>query len=231
MNNDTKESQSLRCTSCGVPWVDHMGIIGTCAENIKLRKEVLELLAVIHRDGGHHTDAVGIEASIQDAIKKFYDETSNREPQEVLDIWAENETLKKENNELRFVVAKLEKESKEWNLRLQDPEPIQVLSVSVKPTTQNKNNEIINALYKLHNVSDLAMYGVGRNIMIDVIDEINRLHNERDEARRLYCVMAANVMYKSENKSTAEHIANYKNWDCYESDTLSQEVSQERGTQ
>ena len=37
--------------------------------------------------------------------------------------------LKKENDALRFVVAKLEKESKEWNLRLQDPEPIQVLSV------------------------------------------------------------------------------------------------------
>jgi len=38
--------------------------------------------------------------------------------------------LKKENDALRFVVAKLEKESKEWNLRLQDPEPIQVLSAN-----------------------------------------------------------------------------------------------------
>ena len=65
----------------------------------------------------------------------------------------------------------------------------------------------------------------------EAIEEINLLRKERDEARRLYCVMAANVMYKSENKSTAEHIADYKNWDCYKSDTLSQEVSQERGTQ
>lgn len=38
--------------------------------------------------------------------------------------------LKKENDALRFVVAKLEKESKEWNLRLQDPEPIQVLAAN-----------------------------------------------------------------------------------------------------
>jgi len=38
MSNDTKESQNLKCTSCGVPWADHMGIIGTCAENIRLQK-------------------------------------------------------------------------------------------------------------------------------------------------------------------------------------------------
>lgn len=43
MSNDTKESPNLKCTSCGVPWVDHMGIIGTCAENIKLKKEIEEL--------------------------------------------------------------------------------------------------------------------------------------------------------------------------------------------
>lgn len=27
------------CKTCGVLWVDHMGIQGTCAENAKLRKE------------------------------------------------------------------------------------------------------------------------------------------------------------------------------------------------
>ena len=46
-------------------------------------------------------------------------------------------------------------------------------------------------------------------------EQISKLTNERDTARRMYCVMAANVMYKSENKLTAEHIANDKNWDCY----------------
>ena len=42
---------------------------------------------------------------------------------------------------------------------------------------------------------------------------------ERDEARRMYCVMAALVMYKSDNKSTAEHIADSKNWDCFKTET------------
>jgi uncharacterized coiled-coil DUF342 family protein len=27
------------CKSCSVPWVDHLGIQGTCAENSQLRKE------------------------------------------------------------------------------------------------------------------------------------------------------------------------------------------------
>ncbi len=31
------------CKTCGVLWVDHMGIQGTCAENAKLRKERDEL--------------------------------------------------------------------------------------------------------------------------------------------------------------------------------------------
>jgi hypothetical protein len=28
-----------KCKSCSVPWVDHLGIQGTCAENSQLRKE------------------------------------------------------------------------------------------------------------------------------------------------------------------------------------------------
>ena len=28
-----------RCKSCGVPWADHLGIMGVCAENAKLRNE------------------------------------------------------------------------------------------------------------------------------------------------------------------------------------------------
>lgn len=46
-----------------------------------------------------------------------------------------------------------------------------------------------------------------------------KCREERDEARRLYCVMAANVMYKSNERVTAEHVANCKNWDCYFQDT------------
>ena len=39
-DNDTNSTESQpHCTTCGVPWVDHMGIVGTCAENAQLRKE------------------------------------------------------------------------------------------------------------------------------------------------------------------------------------------------
>ncbi len=57
------------------------------------------------------------------------------------------------------------------------------------------------------------------------IETIERLVNERDTARRMYCVMAAQHMYKSDNKCTAEHIANNMNWDCYTNYT-SQEQAQ-----
>lgn len=49
----------------------------------------------------------------------------------------------------------------------------------------------------------------------DLLDQIKILTTERDEARRMYCVAGAKVMYKSDNKSTWEHIANNRNWDCY----------------
>ena len=149
MSNDTKESPNLKCTSCGVPWADHMGIIGTCTENIKLRKE---------------------------------------------------------NDALLFVVAKLEKESKEWNLRLQDPEPIQVLSVNTKMNDDEIWEALNNELYER------------RTAMTEVSAQIEKLTHERDEARRMYCHMAGQVMYRSYNKSTAEHIANNRNWDCYKKD-------------
>lgn len=57
-----------------------------------------------------------------------------------------------------------------------------------------------------------------RTAMTEMSEQITKLRNERDEARRMYCVMAAQHMYKSDNKSTAEHIADSKNWDCYKSD-------------
>lgn len=31
-----------------------------------------QLLAVMHRDGGHHTVEVGVEQSTQEAIQRFY---------------------------------------------------------------------------------------------------------------------------------------------------------------
>ena len=29
-----------KCGSCGVPWIDHMGIMGTCADNAALREDL-----------------------------------------------------------------------------------------------------------------------------------------------------------------------------------------------
>ena len=40
-----------------------------CAELEETRRQLRNLLAVIHRDGGHHTEKVGLEVSISDAMK------------------------------------------------------------------------------------------------------------------------------------------------------------------
>ena len=57
-----------------------------------------------------------------------------------------------------------------------------------------------------------------KNQMSD-LDLIIKLSKERDEVRRMYCVMASGVLYKSTEKITAEHIADSKNWDCYKTET------------
>ena len=43
MSNKNEEKNIEKCTSCGVPFEDHMGIIETCAENLKLKLEMEEL--------------------------------------------------------------------------------------------------------------------------------------------------------------------------------------------
>jgi hypothetical protein len=57
-----------------------------------------------------------------------------------------------------------------------------------------------------------------RTTMTEMSEQITKLTHERDEARRMYCHMAGQVMYRSYNKSTAEHVADNKNWDCYKKD-------------
>ena len=51
------------------PDADRMAdaIIDLRAERDALRKGLLDLLAVVHRDGGHHTEAVGTRQSVVDA--------------------------------------------------------------------------------------------------------------------------------------------------------------------
>lgn len=43
-----------KCESCGVPWAEHMGIMGVCATNAQLRKERdearREVLEAMHPD-------------------------------------------------------------------------------------------------------------------------------------------------------------------------------------
>ena len=36
-----------KCKSCGVPWAEHMGIMGVCATNAQLRKERDDLEKVL----------------------------------------------------------------------------------------------------------------------------------------------------------------------------------------
>ena len=59
--------------------------------------------------------------------------------------------------------------------------------------------------------------------------EITKLRRERDEARREVCEMNA-IEYSNESVDflslTPQDIADERGWDCYSSDTLSQEVSQ-----
>ncbi|CAB4173791.1 hypothetical protein UFOVP1138_21 [uncultured Caudovirales phage] len=38
----------------------------------KAQEMLLSLLAIIHRDGGHHTGDVGIEQSVNDAYDEIY---------------------------------------------------------------------------------------------------------------------------------------------------------------
>lgn len=42
MSND-EPCHPSRCPSCGVPFVDHLGLIGTCAELMKARQENVKL--------------------------------------------------------------------------------------------------------------------------------------------------------------------------------------------
>jgi hypothetical protein len=54
-------------------WAVAMGQLGGARAEVEaLRKYLLDLLAVVHRDGGHHTEAVGTRQSVVDAELAFY---------------------------------------------------------------------------------------------------------------------------------------------------------------
>ena len=50
----------------------------TFLKKLKPDELLCELLATIHRDGGHHTDEVGLVQSVFDAEKKIYNKNKNR---------------------------------------------------------------------------------------------------------------------------------------------------------
>ena len=47
------------------------GKINTQIDDVLVKGHLLNLLAVIHRDGGHHTAAVGLEKSVKDAHERW----------------------------------------------------------------------------------------------------------------------------------------------------------------
>lgn len=58
-----------------------------------------------------------------------------------------------------------------------------------------------------------------------LLRKTEELRRERDEARRMYCEKVSNAC--RQYGTSANDVAKEKGWDCYKSDTLSQEVSQE----
>jgi len=60
-----------------------------------------------------------------------------------------------------------------------------------------------------------------------LLQMIDKLRKERDHARRLYCEQARYSSFHASPRWTAEEVAQKFGWDCFSSDILSQEVSQE----
>ena len=58
-------------------------------------------------------------------------------------------------------------------------------------------------------MTELRAWGTN-GYMMQAADEIERLRAERDEARRMYCVMR-----DGEDNLTCKEWAERKNWDCF----------------
>jgi hypothetical protein len=73
---------------------------------------------------------------------------------------------------------------------------------------------------------ELSMWRDGNIMHENCLEDMNKLKAERDEARRKVC-MCRSTSYPHDMKEVYE-IADSLGWDCFNHDTLSQEVSQER---
>lgn len=73
---------------------------------------------------------------------------------------------------------------------------------------------------------ELSMWRDGNIMHGNCLEDMAKLKAERDEARRNLCYAEVNGQYA--RRYTPQEYANKMGWDCFKSDTLSQEVSQER---
>ena len=73
---------------------------------------------------------------------------------------------------------------------------------------------------------ELSMWRDGNIMHGNCLEDMAKLKAERDEARRNLCYAEVNGQYA--RRYTPQEYANKMGWDCFKSDTLSQEVSQEK---
>lgn len=72
---------------------------------------------------------------------------------------------------------------------------------------------------------ELRMWRDGNIMHGNCLEDMAKLKKQRDEARRMYCEKVSNAC--RQYGTSAKDVAKQLGWDCYKSDTLSQEVSQE----
>ena len=70
--DDMNANQPI-CKTCGVLWVDHMGIEGTCAENAQLRKERDEARREICELSSRDSGELDLYASNKEAKRRDWD--------------------------------------------------------------------------------------------------------------------------------------------------------------
>jgi hypothetical protein len=73
---------------------------------------------------------------------------------------------------------------------------------------------------------ELRMWRDGNIMHGNCLEDMNKLKAERDEARRDLCVAEAELRENRPCACSPQDYANRMKWDCFKSDTLSQEVSQ-----
>lgn len=108
-DTDSSASFQSHCHSCGVPWVLHIGIAGTCAENAKLRKERdqarREVLEEMHPDLRHgYADARGWNCYKQEeACDTLSQEVSQDHRDEIAKLRREKDEARREVCEMNAI--------------------------------------------------------------------------------------------------------------------------------